>query len=140
LPNNQSLKEPRSVIVKIFVADKEPAKVLDFFLNVKNWEFGRVQRNISKAEGDWWDTESPFGKAKIRLRPSREFGIFDHDFAAPGREWTVYCRVTPNERGSTILFQFVRPEGMPQEDFESQLGSSFEKEMENLKKAIESLS
>jgi hypothetical protein len=121
------------------VADKQAAKVLEFFLNVKNWEYGGVQRNISKAEGDWWNTESSFGKAKIRLRPSREFGIFDHDYAAPGREWTVYCRVTPNERGSTISFQFVRPEGMPQEEFEFQLGSSFQKEMENLQKAIESL-
>ena len=133
------MKEPRSVIVKTFVADKEPAKVLEFFLNVKNWEDGGVQRNISKAEGDWWNTESSFGKAKIRLRPSREFGIFDHDYAAPGREWTVYCRVTPNERGSTISCQFVRPEGMPKEEFEFQLESSFESEMENLKKAIELL-
>lgn len=136
---NHTSKEPRSVIIKTFVADKQPAKVLDFFLNVKNWEYGGVQRNVSKAEGDWWNTESPFGKAKIRLRSSAEFGIFDHDYVAPGREWTVYCRVTPNERGSTISFQFIRPEGMPQEEFELQLGDSFEKEMENLKKAIESL-
>lgn len=133
------MKEPRSVIVKTFVADKEPTKVLEFLLNVKNWEYGGVQRNISKADGDWWNTESSFGKARIRLRPNREFGIFDHDYSARGREWTVYCRVTPNERGSTISFQFIRPEGMPQQEFESQLGSSFESEMENLKKAIESL-
>jgi hypothetical protein len=132
-------KEPRSVIVKTFVADKEPSRVFDFFLNVKNWESGGVQRNISKADGDWWNTESVFGKAKIRLRPNREFGIFDHDYSAPGRAWTVYCRVTANERGSTISFQFVRPEGMPQVEFESQLANGFEIEMSNLKKAIESL-
>lgn len=34
---------------------------------------------------------------------------------------------------------FTRPEGMSQEEFESQLGTSFEMEMENFKKAIESL-
>ena len=132
-------KEPRSVIVKTFVADKDPVRVLDFFLNVKNWDCGGVQRNISKADGDWWNTESSFGKAIIRLRPIEEFGFFDHDFVATDHGWTVYCRVTPNERGSTISFQFIRPEGMAQEDFELQLGSSFEGEMPNLKKAIESL-
>ena len=135
---DRKLKEPRSVIVKTFIADKEPAKVLDFFLNVKNWEYGGVQKNISKAEGDWWNTESPFGKAKIRIKPNKEFGIFDHDYVLPNMGWTVYCRVTPNERGSTVSFQFIRPEGMPQQEFESQLGSSFENEMQNLKKAIES--
>lgn len=133
------MKEPRSVIVKTFIADKEPMKVLDFLLNVKNWEYGGIQRNISKAEGDWWNTESSLGKARIRLRFSKEFGIFDHDYVASGREWTVYCRVTPNERGSTVSFQFVRPEAMQQQEFELQLGSSFETEMMNLKKAIESL-
>jgi hypothetical protein len=125
--------------VKTFVADMEPNKVFDFFLNVKNWEKGGVQKNVSKADGDWWNTESPFGKAKIRLRTNRELGIFDHDYVSAGKEWTVYCRLTPNERGSTILFLFIRPEGMPQQEFEDQLGSSFENEMANLKKAIEVL-
>lgn len=133
------MKEPRSVIVKTFVVDKEPEKVFDFFLDVKNWEYGGVQKNVSKAEGDWWNTESPLGKARIRIRPDRELGIFDHDYVAKDRAWTVYCRVTPNERGSTVSFLFVRPDGMSQEEFESQLGSSFEEEMRNLKKAIESL-
>ncbi len=40
-----------SVIVKTVVADKEPAKILDFFLNVKNWEHSGVQKNIRKADG-----------------------------------------------------------------------------------------
>lgn len=133
------VKEPRSVIVKTFVADKEPSKVFDFFLNVKNWEYGGVQKNIRKAEGDWWDVESPFGRAKIRLRPNREFGIFDHDFVGGGASWTVFCRVTPNEKGSTISWLFIRPEGMTQEEFERQLTSSFDMEMANFKKVIEKL-
>ncbi len=132
-------KEPRSVVTKTFVADIDPSKAFDFFVDVTNWEYGGVQRNIRKAEGDWWDAESPFGKAKIRLRPNREFGIFDHDFVSRGGNWTVFCRVTPNERGSTISWLFIRPESMTQEEFERQLGSSFDTEMENFKKVIESL-
>jgi hypothetical protein len=134
------LKEPRSVVVKTFVADKEPAKVFDFFVDVKNWESGRVQKNVRKADGDWWELDSPFGKARVRVKPNRALGIFDHDFVGAGLEWTVFCRVTPNGRGSTISWLFIRPEGMPQEEFERQLGSSFEEEMANFKKAIESIS
>lgn len=42
--------------------------------------------NISKVNGDGWNTESAFGNAKIRLRPSKESGIFDHDYVAQDRE------------------------------------------------------
>jgi hypothetical protein len=132
------MKEPRSVIVKSMVIDKEPAQVFEFFSNLKNWESGGALKNSRKIDDEWWEADTPLGKAKIRIRPNREMGIFDHDFIGGGREWTVYCRVTPNERGSTVSWLFIRPEGMTQEEFERQLGTNFDKEMESYKKAIES--
>jgi hypothetical protein len=65
MATNHSLKEPRSVIVKTFVADKEPTKVLDFFLNMKNWEYGGVQKNTSRAEGIGGIQNHPLGKRKL---------------------------------------------------------------------------
>lgn len=132
------MKEPRSVIAKTFVADKDPARVFDFFVNVKNWECGGVQKNVRKLDDNLWELESPFGQAKVRIKPNRSLGIFDHDFIGIDAEWTVYCRVTPNERGSTISWLFIRPEEMTQEEFERQLTSSFDGEMENFRKALES--
>jgi hypothetical protein len=72
-------------------------------------------------------------------------GILDHDFivaggrGAGGNKWTVFCRVTPNESGSTMSWLFLCPEGMSQEQFEGQLNNSFDKEIEGWKKALEAL-
>jgi len=132
------MKEPRSVISKVIVIDKDPAQVFEFFSSLKNWESGGALKNSKKIDGEWWQADTPLGKSKIRIRPNKEFGIFDHDFIGGGGKWTVHCRVTPNERGSTASWLFIKPEGMAQEEFERQLGSSFEKEMEGYKRAIES--
>ncbi|HKW05914.1 MAG TPA: hypothetical protein VJN71_11485 [Nitrososphaerales archaeon] len=132
------MNEPRSVIVKTLVVDKESTRVFEFFSNLKNWESGGAIKNSKKIDDDWWEVDTPLGKAKIRIRPQSEMGIFDHDFIGGGGEWTVYCRVTPNERGSTVSWLFIRPKGMPQEEFERQLGNNFDREMEGYKKAIES--
>jgi len=130
------VKEPRSVIVKTLVVDRDPAKVYQFFLNLKNWETGGALKNIKKKD-EWWETDTPFGKARIRLRQNQDFLILDHDFQTRDSQWTVFCRVTPNERGSAVSWLFIRPEGMSQNEFESQL-KNFEIETENWKKAIES--
>ena len=108
------MKDPRSVIVKTMVTKKDSKTTFDFFKNVKNWESGGALKNIKRV-GEWWHADAPFGEAKIRLRDDEKFGILDHEFVGGGGNWTVFGRVTPNESGSTMLWQFIRPE--LQEDF-----------------------
>lgn len=139
------MKGPRSVIVKTLVVNKKPERVINFFSNVKNWETGGVLQNAKKVDAKSWEVDTPLGKARIRLRHNKQMGILDHDFivaggrGAGGNKWTVFCRVTPNESGSTMAWLFLCPEGMSQEQFEGQLNNSFDKEIEGWKKALEAL-
>ncbi|HEX9845229.1 MAG TPA: hypothetical protein VGA92_02045 [Candidatus Nitrosotenuis sp.] len=128
-------KEPRSVIVKTMVVDRPTDRVFDFFANPKNWESGGALKNIRPQSDGWWLADSPFGSSKFKLHPNKEAGILDHDFIGEG-EWIVFVRITPNERGSTISWTFIRPEAMIHERFECQL-QNFDKEIEGWKKAIE---
>lgn len=130
-------KEPRSVIVKTLIVDRPTDVVFDFFANPKNWESGSALKNIRRDNDGWWFADSPFGSAKFRLRPNKEIGILDHDFIGGGGKWTVFSRITQNERGSTVSWTFIRPDGMSHDQFESQL-LGFEKEIDGWKKAIES--
>jgi len=130
-------KEPRSVIIKTMVTTKDTKVTFKFFTNLKNWESGGALKNIQKDKYDWWICNSPFGEAKIRLRSNEKFGILDHDFIGGGGEWTISCRVTPNESGSTITWLFIRPEPMTQKQFEEQL-KNFDNEIIGWKKALES--
>jgi len=130
-------KEPRSVIVKTLVTKENSKKVFEFFTNLKNWEYGGALKNIQKGKDDWWSCDSPFGKAKMKLKSNEKFGILDHDFIGGGGEWTVFSRVTQNQSGSTVSWLFIRPEMMTQEQFERQL-QNFDNEIEGLRKAIES--
>jgi hypothetical protein len=129
------MSTPRSIIVKTLVTIKDVKIVFEFFTNVKNWESGGALKNIQRDKDDWWVCDSPFGKARIRLRHNKEFGILDHDFVGGG-EWTVSCRVTPNEDGSTVTWLFIRPESMTHEQFEEQL-KNFDNEILGWKKALE---
>jgi len=131
------MKEPRSVIVKTLETKKDTNTTFEFFRDLKNWETGGALKNIRK-EDDWWYADTPFGQAKIRLRAHEGFGILDHDFVGGGGRWTVFCRVTPNESGSTVSWAFIRPEQMTQNQFEEQL-KNFETEILGWKKALESL-
>ncbi|HSB83446.1 MAG TPA: hypothetical protein VLD64_03035 [Nitrosarchaeum sp.] len=130
-------KEPRSVIVKTMVTTKDIKYTFKFFTNLKNWELGGALKNIQKDKDDWWMCNSPFGEAKMRLRSNEKFGILDHDFIGGSVEWTVSCRVTPNESGSTVTWLFIQPEPMTQKQFEEQL-KNFDNEIIGWKKALES--
>ena len=130
-------KEPRSVIVKTLVTKKDSKTAFGFFHNLKNWESGGALKNIRQENDGWWITDSPFGEARIKLRYDEKFGILDHDFVGGGGEWTVYCRITQNESGSTVSWLFIRPEQMTQEQFEGQL-KNFDNEILGWKKALES--
>jgi hypothetical protein len=128
-------KEPREVIVKTMVVDREPSTVFEFFINLKNWESGGSIKNVQKSDDGWWNVDTPLGPAKIKFHLNKELRVFDHDFSSSGVQWTVYCRVMPNERGSTVSFTFIRPEPMTFEQFEGQL-KNFDKEMSGWKKSL----
>ena len=130
------MSTPRSIIIKTLVTIKDVRTVFEFFTNVKNWESGGALKNIQRDKDDWWVCDSPFGKARIRLRHNEEFGILDHDFVGGGGEWTVSCRVTSNEEGSTVTWLFIRPESLTHEQFEEQL-KNFDNEILGWKKALE---
>lgn len=129
-------KEPRSVIVKTLVTRQSVNTTFDFFKNIKNWESGGALKNIRQENDEWWLADSPFGEAKIRLKSDVNFGILDNDFIGGGGEWTVFCRVTPNESGSTVSWLFIRPEQMTQEQFEEQL-KNFDNEISGWKNALD---
>jgi hypothetical protein len=57
---------------------------------------------------------------RLEVEPT-EFGILDHVFVGGGIKWNVYVRIVPNQSGSTTTWTFVRPDGLSDEDFESQL-------------------
>ena len=128
-------KEPREIIVKTMMVDRNPSTVFDFFINPKNWESGGSIKNVQKIDDEWWNVETPLGSAKIKFHSNKELGIFDHDFIAGDAKWTVFCRVIPNERGSTVSFTFIRPEQMTFAQFEDQL-KNFDKEILGWKKSI----
>ncbi|HXV66256.1 MAG TPA: hypothetical protein VD731_03365 [Nitrosopumilaceae archaeon] len=128
-------KEPREIIVKTMVVDRNPSTVFEFFINPKNWENGSSIRNVQQSDDGWWNADTPLGPAKIKFHSNKELGIFDHDFKAGDSQWTVFCRVMPNERGSAISFTFIRPEPMTFEQFEGQL-KNFDNEMQGWKKSL----
>lgn len=97
-------KESREVVIKTMTIDKNFDEVYNFFINVKNWEKGGALKNIRKVETqDLWEVDTPIGKARIKLKPNKQFGILDHDFIGSGGDsWTVYCRVIKNGERATV--------------------------------------
>ena len=88
-------KQSREVIINTITIDKNYDQVYNFFINIKNWEKGGALKNIHKLESqDLWEVDTPTGKAQIKLKPNKQFGILDHDFIGSGGDsWTVYCRL-----------------------------------------------
>jgi hypothetical protein len=128
---------PRKVIVKELTVEKPANQVFDFFSNVKNMEIGGAIKSVTKGEGDWWQFDHTVaGKGKMKVTPSSDFGILDHEFVGAGLEWKVYVRVVPNQEGSTTTWTFMRPDGLTDEQFQEQL-KGFDLEINNWRKYLE---
>jgi hypothetical protein len=113
---------PRKVVIKMMTVKRGIDDVFGFFENMKNMEIGGAIKSVAKGKDGWWTFEHVIaGKSKIRSRTNKEFGILDHVFVGGGIEWNVYVRIVPNQSGSTTTWTFVRPDGLSDEDFESQL-------------------
>jgi hypothetical protein len=69
-------KESSDVIIKTMTIDKNHDEVYDFFINIINWEKGGALKNIHKVDTqDLWEVYTPIGKARIKLKPNRQFGM-----------------------------------------------------------------
>ena len=136
--HNVQDSKPRKVTIKSLTTDRTTKEVFDFFENVKNMETGRALKSIAKGEDGWWVCETPVGRARIKTRPQREFGILDHIFVGGGIEWNVFVRIVPNQEGSTTTWTFIKPDGLTDLQFEEQL-KMFDTEISGWKNALEQI-
>ena len=111
----------RSVTKSISI-DASFSTVFAFLADASTWPRWAIVnvKAIQKAEGDWWDMQTPLGAARLRIRPNEQLGILDHDFAAPDANWTVPARVVPNGSGSLFMITFFQPTGFTDEFFDQQ--------------------
>jgi hypothetical protein len=128
---------PRKVIVKTMTANRSVDEVFDFFADAKSMEIGGAAKSVAKGNDGWWTFDHVTGKAKMKHFPARQAGVLDHVFVGAGLEWHVYVRIIPNQGGSTVIWAFVRPDGLSDEQFEQQL-KMFDREINLWKEALES--
>ena len=131
--------KPHKVIVKTMSVQAEQGKVYEFFRDVKKrMEAGQAARSIKKeADGSWTFDHANAGKAKMCQTAISGAGVIDHVFYGGGLQWKVFVRIIPNNGGSTTTWTFIRPDGLTDEQFETQL-LSFDREIELWSQALES--
>lgn len=129
---------PVDVSVKFMTCSRNANHVFDFFLNVNNWESGGIISSVVKDEHeeDLWICDTPAGRAKIKCIPDKGCGIIDHTFMLGDLTWNVYVRVIPNNKGSTTVWTFLRPDGLITEQFHEQL-KSFDFEIDGWRRKLE---
>jgi hypothetical protein len=128
--------KPAGVIVKIMTNSRTTGDVYDFFQDVKNWESGGIITSVKKGENNWWTCETPAGKAKIRCIPDKHCQILDHTFIVGDVTWNVYVRVVANNKGSTTVWTFLKPDGLTTKQFREQL-KSFDLEIDGWRRRLE---
>ncbi len=131
------LDKARKVIVNTMTVDRNVDDVFDFFEDPKSMEIGGSAKSVTKGKDGWWTFDYVFaGKAKMKHTPVREAGVFDHVFAGAGMEWKVYVRIIPNQRGAMVIWTFIRPTILTDEQFEKQM-EGFDREIALWKKTLE---
>lgn len=127
---------PVDAIVKIMTCNRTPEDVFDFFQDVKNWESGGVITSVSKVDNDRWTCSTPAGKAKIKCIPDKESLILDHIFIVGDVTWNVYVRILANNKGSTTVWTFLKPDSLTSRQFQEQL-KGFDLEIDGWKRRLE---
>jgi hypothetical protein len=136
----EEIRTPKPVIVKTMTVNKKTDVVHNFFENMKYMEMGGAIRPGSLREGNdgWWIFDhNVAGESRMKHRSIPEFGILDHIFIGGGLKWHVFVRIIPNEDGSTVIWTFINPDGLSENQFEKQL-INFDTEISNWKSALES--
>ena len=126
-------------VTKTVSIDAPPPKVFAFLADASTWPRWAIVnvKSINKADGDWWEMQTPAGKARLRIRPQEHLGILDHDFVAPDAKWTVPARVVPNGTGTLFMITFFQPPTFTDEFFDQQT-ALVDKELATLKSILES--
>ena len=134
----QDNNKPHKVVVKQMTVDASVDRTYSFFEDVKkSTEAGKAATNVLKGNDGWWIFDHvTAGRSKLRHTPVREAGVMDHVFSGGGLEWKVYVRIVPNKGGSTTTWTFIKPDGLSDEQFTSQL-AKFDNEIELWKQEIE---
>lgn len=135
----EQTRGPKQVIVKTMTVNKDTDIVHNFFENMKYMEIGGEIKpaSLMKHDDGWWTFDHRVaGKSKMNHKSVPEFGILDHVFIGGGLEWHVLVRIIPNGSGSTVIWTFIRPNGLVNEQFERQL-QNFDNEICNWKAALE---
>jgi hypothetical protein len=130
------MSNPRKIVVKTMTANRSIDDVFDFFEDPKCMEIGGAAKSVVKGSDGWWTFDHISGKAKMKPSPFRQAGVLDHVFVGGGLEWKVYVRIIPNYGGTTVVWTFVKPDGLSDEQFESQL-KGFDPEIALWKNALE---
>jgi hypothetical protein len=106
---------------------------------MKYMEMSGAIRSGSLRQGDdeWWTFDHLIaGESRLKQRSIPEFGILDHTFIGGGLKWHVFVRIIPNEDGSTVIWTFIKPDGLSNNQFEKQL-EKFDTEIDDWKSALE---
>lgn len=99
--------------------NKSPSAVYEFVSQPKNmpkWAAG-LSGSI-KEEGDFWVSESPMGKVKVKFTEKNKFGVIDHDVILEnGKEFHNPLRVLKNNKGAEVVFTLYRQPEMTDQEF-----------------------
>ena len=128
--------KPVDVVVKIMTSNRTAKDVFDFFQNVKNRESGGIITSVTKDENNWWTCDTPVGRAEIKCIPDKASLILDHTFIVGDVIWNVYVRILANNKGSTTIWTFLKPDGLTAKQFQEQL-MGFDLEIDGWKRRLE---
>jgi hypothetical protein len=133
------IHSPKPVIVKTMNVNKKTGIVHNFFDNMKYMEIGGAIRpgSLSKGNDGWWTFyHNIAGESRMKYISDPKFGILDHIFVGGGLEWHVFVRIIPNEDGSTVTWNFIKPDGLSDDQFHKQL-TNFDSEISSWKSTLE---
>jgi uncharacterized protein YndB with AHSA1/START domain len=125
-------------VTKTVSIDAPPNKVFAFLADASTWPRWAIVnvKSITKADGEWWQMQTPAGPARLRIRPQEDLGVLDHDFVVPEGKWTVPARVVPNGTGTLFMITFFQPPTFTDESFDQQT-ALVDKELMTLKNILE---
>lgn len=126
-------------ITKTVAVEAPVSKVFGFLSDPANWPQWAIVnvKSVKPGDGEWWNMETPVGRAKLRIRPDETSGTLDHDFDAPDASWTVPARLVANGDGCEFIITFFQPPAFTKEFFEQQI-ALVDQELAKLKELMES--
>ena len=130
----------RRSVTKTVSINRDVKTVFFFLADAANWPRWAIVnvKSVKPAGRDWWEVETPDGRARLRIRADDGQGILDHDFQAADAQWTVPARVVANGDGSEFVITFFQPPAFSDEHFDQQV-ALVDQELAQLKVLMEGL-